>query len=124
MQVGQPAALQAQQDMNPVWLAQSRLRRRKFDECLEICTPILERNPYDQVRRDVKLRCRTLRDPSSTEQHCMDACYYSKARFRDVVLSQPQRAQWQSDSSMGCMQLHELRCLHTCMHACRRRCGT
>lgn len=84
MQVGQPAALQAQQDMNPVWLAQSRLRRRKFDECLEICTPILERNPYDQVRRDVKLRCRTLRDPSSTGQHCMVIRVCVKHTLRDA----------------------------------------
>ena len=37
-------------DVNPVWLAQSRFRRRRFDECIEICTKILERNPYDQVR--------------------------------------------------------------------------
>ena len=35
--------------MNPVWLAQSRLRRRKFDECLSICDPLLVKNPYDQV---------------------------------------------------------------------------
>lgn len=35
--------------MNPVWLAQSRLRRRKFDECISICDPILDKNPYDQV---------------------------------------------------------------------------
>ena len=35
--------------MNPVWLAQSRLRRRKFDECVDICTSILDKNPYDQV---------------------------------------------------------------------------
>jgi hypothetical protein len=35
--------------INPIWLAQSRLRRRRFDECIEICTDVLEKNPYDQV---------------------------------------------------------------------------
>lgn len=36
-------------EMNPVWLAHSRLRRRRLDESIEICTTILDRNPYDQV---------------------------------------------------------------------------
>jgi hypothetical protein len=36
--------------LNPVWLANSYLRRRKYDECIAICTGILEKNPYDQVR--------------------------------------------------------------------------
>jgi len=35
--------------MDPVFLAQSKLRRRKYDECIEICTDLLARNPYDQV---------------------------------------------------------------------------
>ncbi len=35
--------------LNLVWLAQSRLRRRRFDECIAICTSLLERNPFDQV---------------------------------------------------------------------------
>ena len=43
------AHLQPGGGVNPVWLAQSRLRRRKFDECIEICTSILEKNPVDQV---------------------------------------------------------------------------
>lgn len=42
----QPAAA----NLNPIWLAQSRLRRRKFDECIEVCTAVLDKNPYDQVR--------------------------------------------------------------------------
>jgi hypothetical protein len=43
----------AQQDsgegLNPVWLASNKLRRRKYDECIAICTTVLEKNPYDQV---------------------------------------------------------------------------
>jgi hypothetical protein len=37
--------------LNPIWLAQSKLRRRRFDECIEICSDVLQANPYDQVRR-------------------------------------------------------------------------
>ena len=48
--------------MNPVWLAQSRLRRRKFDECLAICDPILEKNPYDQAVWYLKCRALTLKN--------------------------------------------------------------
>ncbi|PNH08186.1 hypothetical protein TSOC_005276 [Tetrabaena socialis] len=46
MQPIQPA--QPQPALNPVWLAQSRLRRRKFDSCVDVCTSILDKNPYDQ----------------------------------------------------------------------------
>lgn len=35
--------------MDPVFLAQSKLHRRKFDECIAICTDILNENPYDQA---------------------------------------------------------------------------
>jgi hypothetical protein len=35
--------------VNLVWLAQSRLRRRKYDECIDLCTELLDKNPYDQV---------------------------------------------------------------------------
>jgi hypothetical protein len=36
-------------ELNLVWLAHSRLRRRRFDDCIELCTRMLERNPYDQA---------------------------------------------------------------------------
>lgn len=35
--------------LDPVFLALSRLRRRKFDACIEMCTHLLDRNPMDQV---------------------------------------------------------------------------
>lgn len=35
--------------VNLVWLAQSRLRRRKYDECIDLCTELLDKNPYDQA---------------------------------------------------------------------------
>jgi len=35
--------------MDPMFLAMSLCRRRKFEQCVEICTKILSENPYDQV---------------------------------------------------------------------------
>jgi len=35
--------------MDPMFLAMSLCRRRKFEQCAEICTEILSKNPYDQV---------------------------------------------------------------------------
>ena len=35
--------------MDPVFLAMSLCRRRKFEQCVEMCTEILAKNPYDQV---------------------------------------------------------------------------
>ena len=36
--------------VDPVFLAMSKLQRRRFDECIDICTRILKTNPYDKVR--------------------------------------------------------------------------
>lgn len=35
--------------MDPFFMACSFYRRRKFDDCVKICTQMLEKNPYDQV---------------------------------------------------------------------------
>mmetsp|Transcript_35664 Transcript_35664/g.70948 ORF Transcript_35664/g.70948 Transcript_35664/m.70948 type:complete len:507 (-) Transcript_35664:159-1679(-) len=35
--------------MNPLWLALSKLRRKKYAECIEICDQILAENPRDQA---------------------------------------------------------------------------
>jgi hypothetical protein len=36
--------------VDPVYLALSKLRKRQFDACIEICTRLLAENPLDQVR--------------------------------------------------------------------------
>eukprot|EP00899_Mesostigma_viride_P006572 jgi/Mesvir1/15916/Mv08240-RA.1 len=46
-------------DMDMVWLAQSRLRRRRIDECIDICTELLDKNPYDQAVWYLKCRALT-----------------------------------------------------------------
>jgi tetratricopeptide repeat protein 8 len=36
--------------MDPLFQAMSFFRRRKFEQCIEITTDLLEKNPKDQVR--------------------------------------------------------------------------
>ena len=65
--------------MNPVWLAQSRLRRRKFDECISICDPILDKNPYDQVNMPLMSRV-FLQTVDSGPPPPVQAVWYLKCR--------------------------------------------
>ena len=34
---------------DPLYMANSLFRRRKYEDCVEACTEILEENPHDQV---------------------------------------------------------------------------
>lgn len=38
-----------QLEMDPLFLAYSYFRRRKYQECVDLCSQLLEKNPYDQV---------------------------------------------------------------------------
>lgn len=35
--------------MDPLFMANSLFRRRRLDECVKVCTELLEKNPRDQV---------------------------------------------------------------------------
>lgn len=63
--------------MNPLWLAQSRLRRRRFDDAVEICTDLLHKNALDQQAWFVKVRATTLKnwvdDTELEEEGAVDA---------------------------------------------------
>ncbi|GAX76630.1 hypothetical protein CEUSTIGMA_g4076.t1 [Chlamydomonas eustigma] len=72
--------------MNPVWLAQSRLRRRKFDECLEICNPLLDKNPYDQAAWYLKCRALTLKN-------WIDDTEIEEEGIADILLDEHETAQ-------------------------------
>ena len=37
--------------MDPLFMATSLFRRRRFEECVKTCSEILESNPYDQVSK-------------------------------------------------------------------------
>lgn len=45
--------------LNPLFYAQSKYRRRKYDECIEICTKLLSENPLDQAIWFLKTRALT-----------------------------------------------------------------
>lgn len=45
--------------MDPMFLAYSYFRRRKFKESADICTKLLEKNPYDQAAWTLKTRALT-----------------------------------------------------------------
>uniref|UniRef100_A0A3Q3E1R2 Tetratricopeptide repeat domain 8 n=1 Tax=Labrus bergylta TaxID=56723 RepID=A0A3Q3E1R2_9LABR len=45
--------------MDPMFLAWSYFRRRKLQQCSEICTKILQENPYDQAAWSMKTRALT-----------------------------------------------------------------
>lgn len=45
--------------MDPCFYALSKLRRRKYDECIETCNELLNRNNYDQSAWFIKTRALT-----------------------------------------------------------------
>lgn len=45
--------------MDPLFLAYSYYRRKKYEQCTEICTQLLEKNPYDQASWTLKTRALT-----------------------------------------------------------------
>ncbi|XP_074646623.1 tetratricopeptide repeat protein 8-like [Tubulanus polymorphus] len=45
--------------MDPLFLAYSYFRRRKFERCVTICSHLLEKNPYDQSAWSLKTRALT-----------------------------------------------------------------
>ncbi|KAB5562117.1 hypothetical protein PHYPO_G00014320 [Pangasianodon hypophthalmus] len=45
--------------MDPLFLAWSCFRRRKFQKCSDLCTKVLEDNPYDQAAWSLKTRALT-----------------------------------------------------------------
>ena len=48
--------------LDPVFLAMSKLRRGMYDECIEICTNLLAENPKDKAVWFLKTRALTLSD--------------------------------------------------------------
>lgn len=48
--------------MDPIFLAQSKFRRKKYDEVIEICGDILDQQPLDQAAWFLKTRALTMKD--------------------------------------------------------------
>ena len=52
----------AHPQMDRLWLASSRLRRLRYDECIALCDELLARNAYDSAAWYLKCRALTRRD--------------------------------------------------------------
>lgn len=50
------------ENVNPLYLAHSRLRRRRFDDTISICSDVLNKNPLDQQAWFLKVRATTLKN--------------------------------------------------------------
>mmetsp|Transcript_1792 Transcript_1792/g.6239 ORF Transcript_1792/g.6239 Transcript_1792/m.6239 type:complete len:507 (+) Transcript_1792:246-1766(+) len=48
--------------LDPVWVAQSNLKRGNYDKCIEVCTGMLDKNPYDKAVWYLKCRALTLKN--------------------------------------------------------------
>lgn len=57
---GPPSAAMAS-EMEPLLLAWSYFRRRKFQLCADLCTQMLEKSPYDQVLAGPRQPCASRR---------------------------------------------------------------
>lgn len=77
------AAVAPTSSINPLFLAQSRLRRRRFDDAVSICTDVLEKNALDQQAWFLKVRASTLKDwvddteleeEGVSDDHALDHC--------------------------------------------------
>lgn len=47
--------------MDPLYLALSLYRRRRYDKCIEVCSSILDKQPLDQATWCLKMRALTQR---------------------------------------------------------------
>ena len=42
--------------MDPLWMAVDLYRRCKFEACVNVCTQLLENNPYDEAVWSLKVK--------------------------------------------------------------------
>ena len=60
-------------------MAMSYFRRRKFDECIEVCSRLLTKNPYDQVTVTVTFN-------EKLDFHTIHVFYIREPLIRNIVL--------------------------------------
>lgn len=54
-----PCQARLVETMDPLFVALNLFRRRKFEECVDVCTELLQKNPYDQSAWHLKMRALT-----------------------------------------------------------------
>ncbi|XP_029649151.1 tetratricopeptide repeat protein 8-like [Octopus sinensis] len=72
--------------MHPMFYAISNFRRRKFKECAELCTSILEKTPYDEAAWSLKTR-------ALTEQVYVDDADLEEETIAESILDENALAQ-------------------------------
>ncbi|ESN91534.1 hypothetical protein HELRODRAFT_156123 [Helobdella robusta] len=91
--------------MDPFFLAVSNFRRRKFVHCVDICTDILKKNPYDQATWALKMQ-------GLTEQVYVDEIDMEDESMADILMddnaianvSRPGTSLKRPNSQMGTSQ--------------------
>ena len=67
--------------LDPFWDAKSKFRRRKFEECIEICTELLNKNPLDKAAWYLKTR-------AITENDYIDDCDMEEETLGDLLVNE------------------------------------
>jgi tetratricopeptide repeat protein 8 len=75
--------------LDPLYHAHSRFRRRDFDGCIELCTKLLEKNPYDQAVWFLK--CRALTEKSYIDDSDWDEEGIAEVLLDDNAIAQAPR---------------------------------
>lgn len=68
--------------LDPMFFAVDHFKKRNFEKCVNICTDLLTKNPYDKVRKELNYSCLKNQDPMKQE-----AGPLSKLRIPDFILS-------------------------------------
>ena len=63
-------------ELSPVYLAVVHYQRKEYDECIEICTKVLEKNPYDEAVWSLKTRALTAQVKTENENKQKSTCQF------------------------------------------------
>ena len=63
-------------ELSPVYLAVVHYQRKEYDECIEICTKVLEKNPYDEAVWSLKTRALTAQVKTENENKQKLTCQF------------------------------------------------
>ena len=73
--------MEKERKIDPFFLAMSRFKRQKFDECIDLCTEMLERNQLDQAAWILK--CKAL-----TKKSYVDDLEIDEEGVADILLDE------------------------------------
>ena len=65
-------------ELSPVYLAVVHYQRNEYDECIDICSKVLEKNPYDEAVWSLKTRALTAQVIMDNSNDIISINWYSK----------------------------------------------